>query len=102
MGKHTAGSYQPETEMTIYHAAALKGVLLAEVEACKELEVDLSNVVEIDSAGLQLLIMAKREAQIRGHQLRLVNHSPAVVEVLDLCNLVSFFGDPVVLTSTRG
>lgn len=88
-----------EGEMTIYTAAQLKPALLSLLEGCNEAEIDLSQVTEIDASGLQLLLLAKREASRTGKSLRLVGHSPAVVECLDLCNLTAAFGDQVILAS---
>lgn len=90
-----------EGEMTIYTAAQIKPALLALLEGCNEAELDLSGVGEIDSAGLQLLLLAKREAAQAGKPLRLAGHSPAVVEALDLCNLTAAFGDQVILSSNK-
>jgi anti-anti-sigma factor len=85
--------------MTIYTALELKGWLLAPLNQCSELEIDLAGVSEIDSAGLQLLVLTKNEARARGKTLRISGHSPAVLELLDLCNLEGFFGDPVLIRS---
>ena len=49
-----------EGSMTIYEAAADKPVLLDAVAKAEETEIDLSSVREMDTAGLQLLILAKR------------------------------------------
>ncbi len=84
-------------EMTIYHAAEMKGELLPCLDRCAEVEINLSEVSEMDTAGFQLLLLAKREAAGAGKLLRLVEHSPATLEVLDLFNMASYFGDPVVL-----
>ena len=84
-------------EMTIYHAAEMKGELLTCFESCAELEIDLSEVSEIDTAGFQLLLLAKRAATSAGKPLRLVAHSPAILEVLELLDMTSYFGDPVVM-----
>jgi anti-anti-sigma factor len=86
-----------EGELTIYTAADTKGKLVAAFESNQPVEIDLSQVDEIDSAGLQLLILAKREAARKERTLTLVNHSQAVVECLDMCNLASEFGDQVIL-----
>lgn len=90
---------RPEGEMTIYTADELKGRLVAALGQCKELEIDLSQVSEMDTAGLQLLVLAKREAAAKNKTLRLIFHSPAVVETLDLCNMSRAFGDPIVIQS---
>lgn len=93
------GQFRPEGEMTIYTATETKKGLMAALSGATELEIDLSQVSEMDSAGLQLLILAKHECQARNGSLHLVGHSAAVMEVLDLCNMTAFFGDPVVITS---
>lgn len=86
-----------EGELTIYTAADIKARLMPFFEKCPALEIDLSHVSEMDTAGLQLLILAKREYQARNGHLRLIGHSQPVLEVLDLCNMGSYFGDPVVV-----
>ena len=61
------------------------------------MELDLSQVTEIDTAGIQLLMLAKRESMKRGKELRIVAHSPAVSELMDFYNIAGFFGDPLVI-----
>jgi anti-anti-sigma factor len=53
----------------------------------------------MDSAGLQLLILLKREVQEQDKRLTIVGHSAAVQQILDFCNLASTFGDPMVITA---
>ena len=86
-----------EGEMTIYRAEELKQALLAAVERAAVLEIDLSAVTELDSAGVQLLMLAKESARARGAELRLAAHSPAVMEVFELIELGPYFGDPLVI-----
>lgn len=86
-----------EGEMTIYRAVELKQTLLAALEREGRLEIDLSGVAEIDSAGVQLLMLTRRSAQERGRELRLVHHSHAVLEVFELFGLGACFGDPLVI-----
>lgn len=84
-----------EGELTIYRAAELAGALkasLAQVPAGGQFELDLSGVTEMDSAGVQLLISARRSADETGRVLRLAGRSPAVAEVLDTLQLASHFG----------
>jgi ABC-type transporter Mla MlaB component len=50
-------------------------------------EIDLRDVSEIDSAGVQLLLLVEREAAAVRRELRLVSPSAAVREVLTLLNL---------------
>ncbi len=86
-------------EMGIYAAAELKSRLLSAVDACAELEIDLSQVEEIDSAGLQLLILAKRQTLAQNKTLTLTGHSRVVLELLELYDMAAYFGDPMVITA---
>jgi len=86
-------------EMTIYTALEQRNALLPHLKAEQTLQLDLSEVSEIDSAGMQLLIHMKKEAKRHNNHFSLINHSQAVVEVITLLGLTSFFGDPVIISS---
>jgi anti-sigma B factor antagonist len=96
--KHKTAALRIQGALTIYRAAELKETLLAALPAAGPLEVDLSGVTELDSAGLQLLMLTKITAQAQACELRLVGHSPAVLEVFDLLNLAAYFGDQLVIS----
>lgn len=84
--------------MTIYHASELKKQLFTYLEEFDEIDIDLSKVSELDSAGVQLLMLMKREvSQING-SLRLFSHSRAVLELFELYNLAAYFGDPLLIS----
>ena len=84
-------------DMTIYHAAIQKKALIDALNASARLEIDLSAVGEIDTAGFQLLVLVKREAQRLGKQAHIVAHSEAVRELLDFYNMAAEFGDPLLI-----
>ncbi len=84
-------------EITIYVVGELKEALQDTFKEAKEIEIDLSQVTEIDGAGLQLLLAAKVLTIARGSQLRLVAHSTPVLNALALSDLAGFFGDPIVM-----
>ena len=86
-------------ELTIYRAAELKLLLIDALQNTNELEIDLSGVTELDTAGTQILMLAKRMAQSMQRELRITGHSAVVLEVLELFNLVPYFGDAVVIQS---
>lgn len=88
-------------ELTIYTAAKEKANLVAFLATGDDLEINLANVEEIDTAGLQLLIMIKREAARQNKKLSFVLHSQAVLDILELANLSTIFGDQLVLSSER-
>lgn len=90
-----------DSDMTIYTALDLKQQLLPYLNQASHLEVDCSGVMEMDSAGLQLLILLKRGAERRGCRLALTGHSAAVMDVIDTFNMGAFFGDPIVLQGQR-
>lgn len=76
-----------EGEMTIYRAAELKPVLLDCVRVHDTPALDLSAVTEFDSAGLQLLQMARREAAGLGKPFAVRAASPAVRDVFALLGM---------------
>ena len=87
--------------LTIYHALEQKNALLAALDGTEELELDLAQVGEIDTAGLQLLIMLKKEALRVGKTLAIVAHSQSVRSVIDFCNLAAELGDPLVIPAAE-
>lgn len=88
-------------EMTIYHAIAQKSALLNALEASAGLELDLASVGEIDTAGLQLLMLVKREGERLGKPVRISAHSPAVQQAIEFCRLAASFGDPLIISAAR-
>lgn len=91
-----------EGEMTIYNAAALHSGLLPVFSRTRDLEINLSGVTEMDSAGVQLLILAKHECDRQQHALTMVNHSSSVRDVFELMGLHALFNDQVVLSAHPG
>ncbi len=84
-------------DLIIYNADEVKRRLIDGIRGNEVLELDLSRVGEMDSAGFQLLALAKQESHHAGHTLRIVRHSPAVREIIEFFNMVAFFGDPLVI-----
>lgn len=86
-----------DDEMTIYTASEIKSQLLDALDSSRELEISLAGVSELDSAGVQIILMLRQEARRQQKELRFIHHSPAVLDVLDILNLVPYLGDPVVM-----
>ena len=83
-----------EGELTIYRAAELAAAMkamLAEVPAGASFGIDRSEVTEMDCAGVQLLLAARRSAGQSGRTLRIAGDSPAVAEVFQTLQLASHF-----------
>jgi len=78
-----------EGEMTIYRAAELHPVLLDAVRTHDAPALDLSAVTEFDCAGVQLLLVARREARRHGKELALRAASPAVRDAFALLGMTA-------------
>jgi anti-anti-sigma factor len=86
-------------EMTIYGAALLKEQFLTVAESqTKKCTVDLAEVSEIDTTGLQMLLIAHRDCVARGVKFALANPSGVVRETLDLLKINDL---PVATRSVR-
>jgi anti-sigma B factor antagonist len=88
--------------VTIYNALAQKEALLNALATTSKLELDLSQVSEMDTAGLQLLILLKKEAQRADKRVSIVAHSQVVSSLIDFCNMATDFGDPLVIPARQG
>ncbi|MDH5447291.1 MAG: STAS domain-containing protein [Gammaproteobacteria bacterium] len=88
-------------DMTIYTAAEMKQELLSATDKCKRIEMDLSGISELDSAGFQLLLQLKRMGKSDDIEVLLESHSPAVLDVLNLYGMDQYFDDPLVLPSEQ-
>jgi anti-anti-sigma factor len=78
--------------MTIYRAAQLKEELLGAIAGAQDVDLDLSAVSEIDASGVQLMLLARREAGAAGKPFRLGGRSEAVADAMRLCGLEAVFG----------
>ena len=82
-------------DMTIYQAEEIRQKLLAGIGASGSMvEIDLQDVSEIDTAGVQLLIAAKHAAAAVGKTVCLKAGSAAVAEVLALLGLATLLAPP--------
>lgn len=91
----------PQGDLTIYTAQQHKEQLLLAIEQQSSVQIDLSEVTDIDTAGLQLLILARLESLRRSIPFSITGHTRAVLDIFDLCNLSGFFGDPVYIPSNN-
>lgn len=82
-------------ELTIYAVAKLK--LLAKLLTNDKSALDLSAVEEFDGAGLQLLVVMKRGAV--SYLFRIIKHSLAIFNFLELANLTNLLGDSRLVMS---
>lgn len=81
-------------DLTIYTAGDWRIRLTQEIDGAEAIELDLSHVSEIDAAGLQLLISARRQAMQNGGSLRVAACHPAVSSAVAFCRLGDELGLP--------
>lgn len=88
---------QVSGDLTIYSAAESKSALFEALYAGRNLELDLSGVEQMDSAGFQLLLLLKRESLQSPHSLSITGHSEAVGNIVLFYNMDNYLGLSVVL-----
>lgn len=88
-----------EPEITIYNAVLVKERLMALIDSNSAVDIDLSAVNEIDTAGLQVLLLAKKEGMRRNKDVRLINSSLRATEIVNLLNTLHLLNDD--LSSAR-
>jgi len=81
------GTLQAPEELTVQQVRDFGTGLLASLRTGSPLGVDLSRVQHLDTAGVQLLVLARREAERAGLPLDFMRPAPIVVETLQFCGL---------------
>lgn len=84
-----------EGELNIYNVARIKLELQNSMKEDSDLWVDLSQVSEVDTSGLQLLLAAHIAMNKAGKKLQLINPSEAVQEYASRCNFSLSFAVPL-------
>jgi anti-anti-sigma factor len=85
-------------ELNIGHAAAARDILAAALAGQGDRALDLGAVSDIDSAGVQLLLAARRSLAERGNALHLTAASAAVRDALAVFGLQHLLADPAAAT----
>ncbi len=78
-----------EGEMTIFNAQQIASSL--EIPDTKFIELDLSQVSEFDTSGLQILFALKKECGLRGIELALKAISEPIKGLLELFRITDYF-----------
>jgi anti-anti-sigma factor len=89
-------------ELTIYNVVRMRQQLATAVGPEDSLSIDLGEVAEIDTAGIQLLMTMKRERECAGLEFILSNHSESVLSAFEHLGLLPYFNDPVVIKRAEG
>lgn len=73
-------------ELTVYTVAKLKGVLMNELNAFSGVVLNLSGIDDADTAGFQLMLFMKREAESAGKPFVIDEASARVKSIFSLYN----------------
>jgi len=85
-----------EGEMTIRHMEEFNLMISLAIASGLDIEIDLSQVTEMDKAGLHVMLAAKFESIVRGSRLILVGQRSAVVrEIMESNELTGILDAPV-------
>jgi anti-sigma B factor antagonist len=85
-------------EFTIFSVADIRTRLQEALTTVDQLSVDLSGVTEIDTAGLQLMLLAKRKP---GKTVGFCKHPDVVLRLIDLANLAQTLDDLLVMQAPQ-
>lgn len=80
-------------ELTIFSVQDIRVRLLEALTTLDEIEIDLGDVTEVDTAGLQLMLLAKRKP---GKTVKFCNHSDEVLRLINLADVGQVLGDPLL------
>lgn len=89
---HDAIELTVRGELDIHAVADACALLTRTLSARRDLRIDLSRVSGLDSAGVQILLAARRAAEHGGCRFELVSPSAEVREVMELLQLGALFG----------
>lgn len=74
-------------ELTVHTAADRRAQVLSALDAGGAIGLDLSGVTEADTAGVQLLLVLRREADLQGRTLEVTGAATALRELLAVAGL---------------
>lgn len=77
--------------MNIYTISDIKKEMFESFHDCQSLELDLTGVTEMDTAGFQLLLLAKREAHLADKGFGMTGISEAASAVIGIYNMTAIF-----------
>jgi anti-sigma B factor antagonist len=73
-----------EGDLNIYSVKELKGQLTGYLENIKNIELDLSAIDIVDTAGFQLLALMKKEVKSKDKVFSIINPSNEIVRIFNL------------------
>lgn len=84
-------------ELTIYCVMEFRDALVGHLQPGVDISIDLAQVTEVDTAGLQWLLALKALNDVQ--RVEFCQHSKAVIDALELSGLSGTFDDTIVISS---
>lgn len=82
--KKSVITIKPTGELTINSAQKFKTCLIENLSDFTELEIDLSEIKKIDTAGFQILVLARKEVEREDKIFRILNPAAGVERIFNL------------------
>ncbi|MBE6479110.1 MAG: STAS domain-containing protein [Olsenella sp.] len=80
-----------EGNLTVQTSPELEEAIRGLDEQVRDLDIDLSEVDFVSSAGLRVLVIAQKQTKLRGGRMRLLGPNDDVFSVLDMTGLSEVF-----------
>lgn len=88
-------------EITIYTVEKVYSELLNLFDEFNEIEMDLSEIEELDTCGFQVLYAIKVFSYREGKFIHFINHSDNVLKFIDLFGVAGFFKDRIAVSKRK-
>ena len=88
-------------ELSIFHVQELFEKLRPLLQEKQTISFDLTNILSIDTSVMQSFMFIKSYLKQHECELHLMNHSTAVLNLMERLGLVNWFNDPVLLASDK-
>ena len=77
------GNIEIDTSLSIFNAALIHEKITEAYKKYDRIEIDLKEITDCDTAGIQLLYSLKKSCIEAGKEISLINPSEAVIEALN-------------------
>ena len=81
--KVNKGKVEIDTSLSIFNAAMIHGKITEAYKNFDRIEIDLKDITDCDTAGIQLLYSLKKSCFDTGKEISLTNPSDAVTDALE-------------------
>lgn len=99
-GDHVKAKLQDSLDIS--NVSEARDNILQLLNSGNAIRFDLSSMTEIDTAGVQLILAVRKEAQVQGKECRFVHPSPPVEDVFRALGRGGIFDESVLTAQAKG